>query len=347
MGAIKNWIKEWWNSWGKDNDPIIVTKSDLNNANLERLEEKIKNKDKIYNEEFIRDHYLKTGDITEEQFNLLMNLYNEVNRSSPTGPTGMTALNLTGADTGKAGIGKTAYVPPSTLTGTATSTPTPTPTPTPEVPDTTDENVSTTINPSGYITAAEWMKWLEEDRAARWEREDTIRAETQAREDNAWQRGVRDMQLAGINPNLINATPAASGGGITNSNGIDYSGLMSEQAAKYSADVQSEIAAMDRQFQKETIEMGQKFELLLQENSYNRQEALEAMKAENELYLQEYLQKWKEELLKYEIITENEYKIALQEDAQLSAAEQGKKNRTMYYILGFANLVGTVLKAIF
>lgn len=250
----------------------------------------------------------------------------------------------------------TATVPAHTIdAGTINTTPIPkeipepTPEPTPElkpeIPDTTDENVSTTINPSGYITAEEWMKWLEEDRAARWERDDRIQAEVQAREDNAWQRGVRDMQLAGINPNLINATPAASGGGITSSSGIDYSGLMSEQAAKYSADVQSAIEAMNRQFQKETLEIGQKFELLLQEHSYNRQEALEAMKAENEMFMQEYLQTWKKELLEYEIITENEYKIAMQEDSQLHETELKEKERVMSYVLGFAQIIGGIASA--
>lgn len=313
-----------------------IDKESTNKRTIEKLNELLKN-GKLTIDEI--EKYYDINYITEEQADEYKKILRREESAELSNTNGFNSLKLT--------QDSTAYVPPSTLTGTATSTPTPTPTPTPEIPDTTDQNVSTTINASGYITPTEWFKWLEEDRAARWEREDTIRAETQAREDNAWQRGVRDMQLAGINPNLINATPAASGGGITNSSGIDYSGLMAEQAAKYGADVQSEIAAMDRQFQKETIEIGQKFELLLQENSYNRQEALEAMKAENELYLQEYLQKWKEELLKYEVITENEYKIALQEDAQLNAAEQGKKERIVKYVLGFCSLVGGVLRAIF
>ena len=56
-----------------------------------------------------------------------------------------------------------------------------------------------------------------------WTREDTIRAETQAREDNAWERAVADMNRAGVNANLVNAGPAESGGGISNATGMDTS----------------------------------------------------------------------------------------------------------------------------
>lgn len=48
-----------------------------------------------------------------------------------------------------------------------------------------------------------------------WEREDAIRAEIQAREDNAYQRAVADMKQAGVNPNLQSISGASSGGGIT------------------------------------------------------------------------------------------------------------------------------------
>lgn len=73
------------------------------------------------------------------------------------------------------------------------------------------------------------IEFLEQDRNARWEREDAIRAETQAREDNAYQRAIDDMQKAGINPNLLgNITPAASGGGITNQAGLDMGALQTE-----------------------------------------------------------------------------------------------------------------------
>lgn len=52
-----------------------------------------------------------------------------------------------------------------------------------------------------------------------WQREDTIRKETQEREDTAYQRAVEDMRKAGINPNLIGINPASSGGGITQTSG--------------------------------------------------------------------------------------------------------------------------------
>lgn len=74
-------------------------------------------------------------------------------------------------------------------------------------------------NNSTIQQAFENAKKLQEEQ---WKREDEIRAHVEEREDNAWQRSVRDMINAGINPNLINATPSASGGGITQSTGIDY-----------------------------------------------------------------------------------------------------------------------------
>ena len=80
-----------------------------------------------------------------------------------------------------------------------------------EVKDETDTNTGT--------NTIDWIKWAEEDRNLRWEREDAIRAETQAREDSAYQRAVADMRKAGINPNLMNVQPASSGGGITQASG--------------------------------------------------------------------------------------------------------------------------------
>lgn len=96
------------------------------------------------------------------------------------------------------------------------------------IEDKTFENVETPItgsqdmqvsNNSTIQQAFENAKKLQEEQ---WKREDEIRAHVEEREDNAWQRSVRDMIKAGINPNLVNATPSASGGGITQSTGIDY-----------------------------------------------------------------------------------------------------------------------------
>ena len=88
----------------------------------------------------------------------------------------------------------------------------------PDIPDKTDENVEYSINFQNY------MDFLLEQQQRQWEREDAIRAETQAREDNAYQRSVEDMLRAGINPNLVgNISPAASGGGITQATGLDMS----------------------------------------------------------------------------------------------------------------------------
>lgn len=72
-------------------------------------------------------------------------------------------------------------------------------------------------------TLQDTLKWAEEQQAKEWAREDALRKETQEREDNAWQRAVKDMQAAGINPNLVNASAAASGGGITSATGLNMS----------------------------------------------------------------------------------------------------------------------------
>lgn len=48
-----------------------------------------------------------------------------------------------------------------------------------------------------------------------WAREDAIRKETQEREDNAYQRAVKDMRQAGVNPNLQSISGAQAGGGIS------------------------------------------------------------------------------------------------------------------------------------
>ena len=64
----------------------------------------------------------------------------------------------------------------------------------PIIQDTTNDNVETSIG-------GNWQDWAKEMQERQWEREDAIRAETQAREDSAWQRAVADMQKAGVNPN--------------------------------------------------------------------------------------------------------------------------------------------------
>lgn len=91
---------------------------------------------------------------------------------------------------------------------------------TPEIPDNTKENIEIDINGNN---TADIMQFMKDQQAEQWEREDQIRKETQEREDTAWQRSVEDMQKAGINPNLVNAQPAASGGGITQATGLNYS----------------------------------------------------------------------------------------------------------------------------
>ena len=67
------------------------------------------------------------------------------------------------------------------------------------------------------------LDWATSEQEKAFAREDAIRKETQEREDNAWQRSIKDMQAAGVNPNLVNASAAASGGGITSATGLNMS----------------------------------------------------------------------------------------------------------------------------
>ena len=73
---------------------------------------------------------------------------------------------------------------------------------------------------------------LKAQQQAQWQREDSIRKETQEREDTAYQRAVADMKKAGINPNLMSVQPAASGGGIMTASQMDNA-----QASQYSEEM--------------------------------------------------------------------------------------------------------------
>lgn len=86
----------------------------------------------------------------------------------------------------------------------------------PGVKDQTNQNIGTNM-----VTPLEQAIQL---RNEEWQREDAIRAETQAREDSTMQRWVADARKAGINPNLaLGASGSPSGGGITSQTGsIDY-----------------------------------------------------------------------------------------------------------------------------
>lgn len=129
---------------------------------------------------------------------------------------------------------------------------TPTPEPTPEQPKKEEEKEpiippsepsikdETGTNIENQVNSLDMMAWLEEQQKKQWEREDTIRKETQEREDNAYQRAVKDMQKAGINPNLMNVSAAASGGGITQATGMNYEPYQIEMD-KYVALLEQEI----------------------------------------------------------------------------------------------------------
>lgn len=100
---------------------------------------------------------------------------------------------------------------------------TPTETPTEGIEDKTDENLGT-----NNISAMDWIAWAEQEQAKQWAREDEIRQHVEEREDSAWQRGVEDMRKAGINVNLVGASPAASGGGINQATGQNLTGATTQ-----------------------------------------------------------------------------------------------------------------------
>lgn len=79
-----------------------------------------------------------------------------------------------------------------------------------DITDTTGQNTDLSI---GNLFD-EYIKAMQDMQKAEWERADKIRKETQEREDTAWQRAIRDINASGANANLLNVSPAASGGGI-------------------------------------------------------------------------------------------------------------------------------------
>lgn len=90
----------------------------------------------------------------------------------------------------------------------------------PSIKDETNNNVETEVPLS---STEDWIKLIQDAQKAQWERDDAKQAHIEEREDSAYQRAVADMRKAGINPNLMNVTPAESGGGFTASQGMDFS----------------------------------------------------------------------------------------------------------------------------
>lgn len=111
--------------------------------------------------------------------------------------------------------------------------------PSTEIKDETQTNIEQAINPTFDMQGM--YDFILQQQQRQWEREDQIRAETQAREDNAWQRSVEDMRKAGVNPNLVNAGPAASGGGITQATGLDYS--------PWTAEINKQLALVEQEIE--------------------------------------------------------------------------------------------------
>lgn len=90
-----------------------------------------------------------------------------------------------------------------------------------DIQDKTNENQE--FNLDGIFE--DYFDRIREEQQIAWDREDAIRKETQEREDTAYQRAVKDMQKAGINPNLMNVQPASAGGGITQVNSQTAQGI--------------------------------------------------------------------------------------------------------------------------
>ena len=109
------------------------------------------------------------------------------------------------------------------LSGTGSGTVKPPTTNTPNLEDKTDENLQYSFSNQDYVD------FLTQLRDEQWAREDEIRAETQAREDNAYSRAIEDLRNSGVNVNLLGSiSPAGSGGGITNATGMD-TGMLEKQ----------------------------------------------------------------------------------------------------------------------
>lgn len=104
------------------------------------------------------------------------------------------------------------------------------------IEDKTEENI---VQPVNYRQQAI------EDQERLWAREDKIREHIESREDSAWQRAVEDMKKSGVNPNLVDAGPAQSGGGISSASGIDYT----MQQEEYDRETQKIIQAIANEFQ--------------------------------------------------------------------------------------------------
>lgn len=173
-----------------------------------------------------------------------------------------TAVKVTTSNAGKA-ISNQANneleavgIKPSTVTENATETAEPKQ----ELPKTGIENNIPIINQEsqeGSFNVQQWIDNVEEWRNEQWAREDAIRKETQAREDSAYSRAIADLRRSGANINLLgNINPAESGGGITNSTGIDTSLIGNAMDGNIEAFIQENQAVID----KALMELEQAFE---------------------------------------------------------------------------------------
>lgn len=167
-----------------------------------------------------------------------------------------SAINM-GKDVG--GIVSGVINPPTSTTPTTSTTPK-----TEDKTQTTEENLQSDLKESPLVTESEDLKNEQEETTETakenefnitkyyedlqnkiWEREDTIRKETQEREDTAYQRAVEDMRKAGINPNLVGINPANSGGGIVNAGNV-----MGNKSSTQSAEIEKMKTLLNNDLQK-------------------------------------------------------------------------------------------------
>lgn len=220
-------------------------------------------------------------EINDEQYNELLQRVHATNYEGA-----MNSLNITGSDTGKAinNVITSGNTPtPTTSTPTTSTMPT--------INDTTYSNID---NPVNTIDLQSYIDFQMQQREEQWAREDAIRKETQAREDNAWQRAVADMEKAGVNPNLVNAGPASSGGGITTASGLDYS--LASSALSAGASIQN--ALINATLQKDLQVLNAELQKYLAEYNGDVNKALEVLKEEHAIELENIAREHEEELLR-------------------------------------------------
>ena len=111
------------------------------------------------------------------------------------------------------------------------------------IQDTTSQNIEQVINSQNTTDILNMMKQQQENQ---WKKQEEWRKEDQQRQDTAYQRAVQDMQKAGINPNLMNVTPAQSQSGTATPAEQDNS--------IFSTYMQAKLEEIDRAYQEGKVD---------------------------------------------------------------------------------------------